>query len=830
MNVKPDTRSQSTPAQNTDANRPELRAFGAVLLFAVWSLRGRMGQLVPVTLALLLITGAAQGIGALHDVSSTLTHQQIAHSWRNTYDLLVRPQDTVSQPERDGGWVNSQGALEDYGGISISQANNILALPQVIQIMPFANVGWQSINVVIPVTLEQKGVFRITAQWSGTDSIENSIVNYVEVTDLAHLTVEAPIYSPVVQHLIMPTGATSIVYAMSVPATQAVIGVAASQENTLKQLLFQGSAAPVHLNIHVDMLNGGITMLPTCVKSAACWQPEPAQHGKMRYLPQGVQLYRYSQARYSATQQQIAAGQLTLDALGEDTHGYIYRTLLQEHVTLPDNGSMVSNMNPESSQNLDVLPLAGPAYIPQLPDAIHFIPLQQACAVNGEQCYSGLYIQLRGVDQYTQQSLVLLQATAAAITARTGLHVDILDGSSPRMVTLSAGKTSPSITTSWRVVGVAVQIVHGVDTLQETLLVLCAVICLLAIGAAGILIGIGRRNEALLLRQVGWPFPLLTLIFVCDALILALPGSILVSGSIILSARLWPGSLPPALMWGLLGMGVITYGIGLVGMGMGRANGKRTPTARSMATRKDSGQARNMAIAQDRMPTRGIPTSENPPRPSPHQPFARRGMGRGVRRNVVTPLVGVRVGLHPFHHIIRPLRASPGAFHMKVTAPLVCAIAVATTTFLIAVELLMITHLNQVLVVTILGNQVRAALEGPQMLLVGVVLLTALLTVGLCTTLLLRGRRQEIALLAMVGWERRSVLLRVLRDVGWSAVLSGEVGALLALIVMALTSAFPPAWLMISVVIGGPLFGVLLVGIVTTSIAWGELKRVATWR
>jgi hypothetical protein len=115
-------------------------------------------------------------------------------------------------------------------------------------------------------------------------------------------------------------------------------------------------------------------------------------------------------------------------------------------------------------------------------------------------------------------------------------------------------------------------------------------------------------------------------------------------------------------------------------------------------------------------------------------------------------------------------------------------------------------------------------------LLIGVVLLTALLTVGLCTTLLLRGRRQEIALLAMVGWERRSVLLRVLHDVGWSAVLSGEVGALLALIVMALTSAFPPALLMISVVIGGPLFGVLLVGMVTTSIAWGELKRVATWR
>jgi len=563
----------------------------------------------------------------------------------------------------------------------------------------------------------------------------------------------------------------------------------------------------------------------------------------MRYLSQGVQLYHYSQAHYSATQQQLAAGQLTLDALGEDTHGYIYRSLLQEHVTLPDNSNMVSNMNPASSQNLDVLPLAGPAYMPQLPDAIHFIPLQQACAVNGEQCYSGLYIQLRGVDQYTQQSLALLQATAAAITSRTGLHVDILDGSSPRTVTLSAGKTSPSITTSWRVVGVAVQIVHGVDTLQETLLVLCAVICLLAIGAAGVLIGIGRQNEVLLLRHVGWPFPLLTFILVCDAFILALPGSVLASVWIILSARLWPGSLPPALMWGLLGMGVITYSIALVGMAItkGRAIGKRATPARSVATSKDSGRARNIAIAQDRMPTRGIPTSEKTPHPSPHQPFSRWGRGGGVSRNVVTPLVGVRVGLavvrvglvgvrSRLHRPLHTLRASPGAFHMKVTAPLVCAIAVATTTFLIAIGLLMIIHLNQVLVVTILGDQVRAALEGPQLLLIGVVLLTALLTVGLCTTLLLRGRRQEIALLAMVGWERRSVLLRVLRDVEWSAVLSGEVGALLALIVMALNSAFPPAWLMISVVIGGPLFGVLLVGLVTTYIAWGELKRVATWR
>src|SRR5947209_14806464 len=118
------------------------------------------------------------------------------------------------------------------------------------------------------ITIRKKEVLPITAQRSGMDTIENSVVNYVEVSDLAHLTDEAPIYSPIVQHLAMPTAATSIVYAMSVPATQAVIGVTASQENMLQQLFLQGSTTSVHLNLRVDRLNGDISMLPACVENA----------------------------------------------------------------------------------------------------------------------------------------------------------------------------------------------------------------------------------------------------------------------------------------------------------------------------------------------------------------------------------------------------------------------------------------------------------------------------------------------------------------------------------------------------------------------------------
>src|SRR5205823_7467936 len=100
--------------------------------------------------------------------------------------------------------------------------------------------------------------------------------------------------------------------------------------------------------------------------------------------------------------------------------------------------------------------------------------------------------------------LTLLQSTAASIVARTGLHVDILDGSSLRTISITTSHkgATTSLQSTWRVVGVAVQIERGVDVLQATLLTLCSIVCLLAIGVAGTLVGSGRRRDALLLLQI----------------------------------------------------------------------------------------------------------------------------------------------------------------------------------------------------------------------------------------------------------------------------------------------------------------------------------------
>ncbi|HEU0000310.1 MAG TPA: FtsX-like permease family protein, partial [Ktedonobacteraceae bacterium] len=180
------------------------------------------------------------------------------------------------------------------------------------------------------------------------------------------------------------------------------------------------------------------------------------------------------------------------------------------------------------------------------------------------------------------------------------------------------------------------------------------------------------------------------------------------------------------------------------------------------------------------------------------------------------------------HQVTRILyaRKSGGSFHARITAPLVCGIAITATVFLIAIEYLMVSGLNRELVVTVLGNQVRVALVGAQVLLVVLVALTALLTVWLCTSLLLRGRRDELALLAKVGWEQRHVLLRLLQESWKTGALSGAAGAILALGVIVMGGSLPPLWIVGGVLAVGPLLGVLLASVVVYTLAQRELKSV----
>src|SRR5205085_12597040 len=118
----------------------------------------------------------------------------------------------------------------------------------------------------------------------------------------------------------------------------------------------------------------------------------------------------------------------------------------------------------------------------------------------------------------------------------------------------------------------------------------------------------------------------------------------------------------------------------------------------------------------------------------------------------------------------------------------------------------------------------------PQLALLLVIVGAALLTVALCTRLLLIGRREELRLLSMVGWERRAALLRIMRDSWWPALLSGASGMLLALGLAILITTLPPLLVVLALLSGGPLIGVLLVSLATIGIAWQETGKVYIWR
>lgn len=731
-----------------------MKTIRAVFAFATWSLRRRVGQVIPVTCAFLLLVCSAQTIGTLHDIASTQTRQKIAQSWRGPYDLLVRPSSAISPLESTANGIDPQNALETYGGMNVQQATFLGTLPHVVNVTPFATVGWQSMAVQIPLLLPPQGMYRVSAMWSGQGLSASAVRSYVDVTDLAHLTSETPQGNAGINYLVAPNATNPVVFTLSVPAIQDIIGVPIAQQNTLSTLLLSGTAPmpTFQFTVQVEKLLVNSALLPSCMTHSACWQPQHVQQGIMTYRASGVQLLRFSHTRY-AVAQSLNDGQATIQTIGTDMQGPLYRLPLAEHVAIPDSVSLLSTST--LSMHTPLLPLTAPERVPLLPGAIRFIPLEQACAINGSSCYSGVYVRLSGVAQYTQSSLALLQATAAAITARTGLHVDILDGSSLRSVTFSPqGNNAPSkLQTSWRMVGVAVQIVHGLDTLQETLLILCAIVCLLAVGLAGILVGIGRRKDTLLLQQLGWHMPLLVSIVVVDALFLCVPGAFLAALFILVANHAEQSNLPVAILWSLLGGGVVVYCAALVTM----ASAERQKRTRQ--------KTRNTQVV-----------------------------------------------------------------HAKIMAPLANACAVGIATLLIAIEYLLVTGFNQVLMVTVLGKQVREALETSQVALLVLILLAALLTVTLCTTLMVRGRREEIALLATVGWERRRVVLRLLWSSWIPACSSGEIAVLLALGLMSVGGMFPGGWVTLGLLLSGPIVGAILGSIAALGPVWYETKKVFVWR
>lgn len=730
---------------------------------------------MPVLLAFLLLLAALQSLGVLHDISSQLVQEQIARAWRGPYDLLLRPASAVSQPERDTGWINPQSLLETYGGITARQVADVASLAHVSGVTPLATAGWQPVIARIPLELpHQAGIYRVSVGWNMTQPSPVVATDYVEVTDLAHLTSEAPLTNVVLHYVLL---SADPVYTLTLQALQAIVGVPPSARGELSSQLQVGlqPLPPAHLLLHLDQLQVPRAELPRCLNTSACWRavsfltiPEA-----LTFQPGGVQLWRFSPTAYAATSAQLAGGEISLVSPGSDAQGPLYRLAQPGQVVVPDSLVTTGALSSDG-----VLPFALAQHLPLLPAALHVLPLDQVCALNGPACYSSLYVRLNGVEHYSQQSLALLQATAAAIMARTGLHVDILDGSSLRHITLQLLSLHSSLLSTWRATAVAVQIVHQTDALQNLLLAFASLVCLLAFYSAGILVGVGRRKEAIFLSQTGWSSPLLVLIFCFDAFLLSCPGLLLAAGWLLLFAHFNHSAFPLALTWLMLAGGLLAYGLALVFTAC-RPLWEKYTGQRVGPTRKTGSVARwvwNM---------------------SPQR--------------------------------LRLSRFSASA-RASLLITLMMDLALTAAVFLIALAFLLVESLNQSLAVTVLGSQVSTVLAFPHLVLFGVILGAALLTLVLATYLRLWARLDEFHLLASLGWERRHVLWRLLKESGWPGLLCGALGTCLALILLVPGRAFSPWLALLMFFLIGPLCGLTMTGLVTGTLSWVASRRLYIWR
>src|SRR5207247_10713136 len=117
--------------------------------------------------------------------------------------------------------------LESYGGISAQQVSSIRSLSHVALVAPIANAGWQSIAVQLPVELPARGIYRVAATWQGQENAEGSIVRYVGVTDLAHITTGISVMRPPLVYVPANDARPPLGYSLQVHARHEVIRVPA---------------------------------------------------------------------------------------------------------------------------------------------------------------------------------------------------------------------------------------------------------------------------------------------------------------------------------------------------------------------------------------------------------------------------------------------------------------------------------------------------------------------------------------------------------------------------------------------------------------------------
>jgi len=374
-------------------------------------------------------------------------------------------------------------------------------------------------------------------------------------------------------------------------------------------------------------------------------------------------------------------------------------------------------------------------------------------------------VRLAGIETYTPENLAEVEAVAAEIVERTGLHVDIVAGSSPQKVLVHIPGLG-YVEEQWTTLGAAMQVSEGITVANGLLLsifLLAAVLFIVEISQISLL---GRYQEVGMLRSTGWSVAHIIVYLLSDALLMGLlSGSIAALASFVLNLGL-----------GLHITGSILSGVFLVGVGAYML-GAFFPAWKV---------TRLSPVALLRQGEMHLPT-----------PFARKTASLHLASLAWRQVWGRRT-------------------RFLLTAFIV-ALGVTLSEFVFGV----LWALRGRLEVTLLGAFVSLHLRSYHVLMVLIVLVMSLLAVLGNLLLSVMERSQEFALLRAFGWPLHSLRILVMVEALWSVLAGGVPGALSG---VALLSFFVHnAWPMWGMLSGGLL---LSVGLALLA-AWYPVRRLS---
>lgn len=140
-------------------------------------------------------------------------------------------------------------------------------------------------------------------------------------------------------------------------------------------------------------------------------------------------------------------------------------------------------------------------FIPRPPLAL--TTLEAAEFFRGEACIDAIRVRVAGVSGYTPENVARVEQVARAIMERTGLHVDVVAGSSPQQVLVQVPGLG-YVEEQWTTLGSAARVTGGINAANLTLLGCLLMAGALYIGNTAQLSLLARQGEIGLLKATGW--------------------------------------------------------------------------------------------------------------------------------------------------------------------------------------------------------------------------------------------------------------------------------------------------------------------------------------